>query len=181
MLLTNLQNNFKHLEQEKIYCRCRLWLDKGFQLCKSWTFATQITSLWCKRCVLKLVYVTFTQQETKDWIEIFKYFKYNIKCRVPQGSVLSSLLFNINVNDLPGTINKLFQDITFGDDARTLVTTSKYDEIIWTSNFVLHHIPKWFQANQFVVNADKINTVQLTPNEVSYYTFNLLYADLVLP
>jgi len=53
-----------------------------------------------------------------------------IKCRVPQGSVLGPLLFNINVNDIPGTINKLSQVIMFGDDARTLVTTIKYDEII---------------------------------------------------
>jgi len=45
-----------------------------------------------------------------------------IKCRVPQVSVLSPSLFNINVNDFPGTINKLSQVITFVDDTRTLVT-----------------------------------------------------------
>jgi len=69
----------------------------------------------------------------------------------------------------------------FGDDARTLVTTSNYDELMWTSDFVLRHISKWFQENQFVLNADKTNTVQLTQNEVSYSTFNLMYDDHVLP
>jgi len=53
-----------------------------------------------------------------------------IKCRVPQGSVLDPLPFNINVNDFPGTINKLSQVITFADDTRTLTTTSNYDELI---------------------------------------------------
>ena len=38
-----------------------------------------------------------------------------------------------------------------------LIATSNCDELNQISNSVLLHISKWFQVNQFVLNADKTN------------------------
>jgi len=81
------------------------------------------------------------------------------------------------IDDFPGTISKLPQVIMFADDSSILIATSNYDELNQISNSVLLHISKWFQVNQFVLNADKTN---YSLHKVSYYSSNLTFADLIL-
>jgi len=50
-----------------------------------------------------------------------------VKCGVPRGSVLGSLLFNVCISDFPGIIYKLCQVIMFADDTSILITTSNYE------------------------------------------------------
>ena len=66
------------------------------------------------------------------------------------------------------------------NDTSVLMTTSTDDELNHISNSVLLHISKWFQVNQFVLNANKTHAVQFTPHKVRYYPLNLTYADKIL-
>jgi len=61
-----------------------------------------------------------------------------------------------------------------------LVTTSTYDELYHISDSVLLHISKWFQVNQFVLNANKTHAVQFMPYKVCCYPLNLTYVDQIL-
>jgi len=47
-----------------------------------------------------------------------------VKCGVPWCLVLGSLLFNMYIDDFPGTISKLPQVIMFADDSSILIATS---------------------------------------------------------
>ena len=66
------------------------------------------------------------------------------------------------------------------NDTSVLMTTSTDDELNHISNSVLLHISKWFQVNEFVVNANKTHAVQFTPHKVRYYPLNLTYVDQIL-
>jgi hypothetical protein len=66
------------------------------------------------------------------------------------------------------------------NDSSVLITTSTGDELNHISNSVLLHISKWFQVNQFVLNAHKTHAVQFTAHKVCYYPLNLTYADQIL-
>jgi hypothetical protein len=66
------------------------------------------------------------------------------------------------------------------NDTSVLMTTSTDDELNHISNSVLLHISKWFQVNQFVLNAYKTHAVQFMPHKVCCYPLNLSYADQIL-
>ena len=93
---------------------------------------------------------------------------------------MGPLLFNIYINDFQRTTNKLSQGIMLANDTSVLVTTSTYDELNHIYNSVLLHISKWFQVNQFVLNANKTHAVQFIPHKVCCYPLNLTYADQIL-
>ena len=50
------------------------------------------------------------------------------------------------------------------NDASLLMTSSTDDDLIHISNSVLLHISKWFQVNQFELNANKTHAVQFMPH-----------------
>ena len=100
-------------------------------------------------------------------LEFIKTYCYSsgwdtLKCGVLQGYVLDLLLFNIYINNFPKIINKISHTLLFSDDTSILVTSSNYIEVNQKSNSILHHISKWFQTNQFVVNTNKIYIVKFT-------------------
>lgn len=96
---------------------------------------------------------------------------------VPQGSVLGPLLFNIYINDFPGSVNIESDVIMFADDTSVLISNSDYDELNRKFNSVLTCVSKWFQTNQLVLNAEKTNLVKFTLTRFSQCPINLIYPD----
>jgi hypothetical protein len=107
-----------------------------------------------------------------DW-EIVRY-------EVPQGSVLSPLLFNVYINNFPCIINKISHVILFADDTNIRVSSSDLNEQNSKLNSVLSCISKWFQNKQLVLNLNKMHAVNFTSSQFLTYPLNILYHNPAL-
>lgn len=101
------------------------------------------------KCYLsnRFQYVVFNNVQS-DLIEI--------KCGVPQGSILGPLLFIIYLNDMPN-VTEYFTPIIYADDT-TLFTTLNYNNVNDTQHNIndeLQLISDWLKLNKLSLNASK--------------------------
>ena len=95
----------------------------------------------------------------------------NIKCGVPQGSILGPLLFILYVNDITSATS-LFEVILFADDTTLLYSHPDTATKINLINKELSEICNWFKANKLSVNASKTNYMMLgTSHTTNKYTY----------
>ena len=83
----------------------------------------------------------------------------DIKCGVPQGSILGPLLFILYMNDICYT-SKLLKTILFADDT-TCFYSHKNVKTCETVNSELKEVCNWFKANKLSLNAKKTNLMFL--------------------
>ena len=76
---------------------------------------------------------------------------------VPQGSVLGSILFYINV--LPLGLSHSFADI-FADDTTLSTYNKSLDVVVSSLTNDVAHVDKWCQFNHMSINSDKSKVYQ---------------------
>ena len=86
----------------------------------------------------------------------------NIIFRVPQGSILGSLLFLIYVNDLFKASN-LVMELMFVDDTNLFLPHKNIDTLFDSMNIELANISTWFKLNKLSLNVDKTTWLLFTP------------------
>ena len=90
----------------------------------------------------------------------FKSSYKRISCGVPQGSVISPLLFLIYINDT--TTASSFHNTLFADDIHLHMSNSCFNVLQTTVNLELCKTDHWLRANKFSVNYNKTNFMLLT-------------------
>ena len=94
-----------------------------------------------------------------------------INLGVPQGSIFGSLLFLINVNELPKCLT-FGQAIMFADNTNFFFNNVSYTELLEKANEKLHQVDSWLTANKLILNIEKTkaitfktrNSPQVPPN-----------------
>ena len=112
-----------------------------------------------------------------DWIKDYfakrsQYVQFNgtdstckdIKCGVPQGSILGPLFFLIYVNDLSNA-SDILKFILFADDTNLFFSHKDPDYLISTVNEELSKLDNWFKANKLSLNVKKCNFIVFKPRQ----------------
>jgi len=93
--------------------------------------------------------------------------KCHLKTGVPQGSVLSPVLFNLYTSDLPPPPPNVHLD-SYADDMNTYASNPKYHEAETTLQPYLDTIYQWTTANELTLNPDKSTATLFTPDKAEF-------------
>ena len=77
-----------------------------------------------------------------------------VTCRVPQGSIMGSLLFLLYVNDIANVSTSLLP-ILFADDTNVFLTGNNIAQMIEIMNGELNNVFRWLISNKLSLNVKK--------------------------
>ena len=80
--------------------------------------------------------------------------QYNINLSIPQGSILGPLLFNVYINDIKNSVNKL-KLVLYADDSCFYASGPDLNSVINVINEELHELDKWVKANRLTLSYSK--------------------------
>ena len=94
---------------------------------------------------------------------------------VPQGAVLSPLLFNVFINDVPtGDSKNKSHSLLFADDLSTIFIFKRQGNLTSTAQRYLNQLSKWLYINRLQMNASKCSyTIFANGNSSPEFNFEL--------
>ena len=87
-----------------------------------------------------------------------------IKCGVPQGSILGLLLFLLYVNDLCN-VSKVVNFILFADGTNIFFSRKDFNLLSDTLNSEICKLTQWCRANKLSINFKKSNFMVFRPRQ----------------
>ena len=94
----------------------------------------------------------------------------NVRFGVPQGSILSPVLFNLNVSDLQDHLSSSIGSFQYADDT-TIYSSCPAPELQRRAqelNSTLNTVSSWSNDSYLALNSKKTKTMLLSTNQMSY-------------
>ena len=147
-------------------------VDHAILLTKLRKYGIQVVELpWLSDYLFnRLLYVTYNNHKSR---------REKITCSVPQGSILSLLLFLLYINDLLNVSRHCFS-ILFADDTKMFISGKILGVLCSQLNEDLREIQEWLNCNKLSLNVLKTNYMIFTPRnkiiediDVQLYAVNI--------
>jgi hypothetical protein len=84
---------------------------------------------------------------------------------------------NIYINDFLGSTSNSSNVIMYADDTSILISNNCYEKLNRNFNKVLYNTLRWFQNSQLVLNMEKTKIVKFTPENLSYSSLHITFAE----
>jgi len=161
----------KNLDNKLITCSLFLHLSKAFDCCDHEILLDKLYHYGI-RGVSHELFSNFQQNRMQcTKIGAFKSSYKRISCRVPQGTVISPLLFLIYINDI--TKASSFHTTLFVDDVNLHMSNSCINVLQTTVNLELCKIDHWVRANKLSLDYNKTNFMLLTSRKHNPASFKV--------
>jgi len=162
----------RNFENKLITCSLFLDLSKTFDCCDNEILLDKLYHYGIRGVSHKLFSNFLHNRRQCTKIGAFKSSYKTISYGVPQGGVISPLLFLIYINDIAKA--SLFHTTLFADDINLHVSNSCFNVLQTTVNLEMCKIDNWLRANKLSLNYNKTNFTLLNSQKHNPTSFKVI-------
>ena len=156
----------KALDNKKVAGAVLTDLSKAFDCLSHDLLIAKLEAYGLEKSALKFVYNYLKDRKQRTKINGSYSSWKELKCGVPQGSILGPLLFNIFINDMFYFVEKT-KIANYADDNSTYTTESNIDNLLKVLEEETSLVLNWFRINEMKSNDDKCHLIVANHNDVS--------------
>ena len=166
----------KALDEKKVAGGILTDLSKAFDCLSHDLLIAKLEAYSFDKTALKFIYDYLKNRKQRTKVNGSYSSWKELKCGVPQGSILGPLLFNIFINDIFYFLDKT-QIANYADDNSTYATEDDILSLLKTLETETCVVLNWFKINEMKPNSDKCHLIVASNENTNYSSKSYIYLD----